>query len=207
MARPPTTTPDGLDETMQTNYLGPFFLTSLLMPNMRESWNRTGLLSRVVCVASGMHRYGKCLYSRIGTPSSYRRFRAYADSKLCLTMFVAELDRRFGASGLAAVSVRPGTVSTGITRNSAVLKAMFFFLRPFLTSVEEAATAVVGSVDDPDLRSGGYYDRERPRNPSPESRDPYGQRTLWEATRSVIQDKTGMRVFSPDLSRAQPVIS
>lgn len=41
----------------QVNHLAPFYLTELLLPNLRKAFKDTGDLSRVVLVASGAHRW------------------------------------------------------------------------------------------------------------------------------------------------------
>ncbi len=43
----------------QVNHLAPFYLTELLLPNLRKAHRETGDPSRVVLVASGAHRWAK----------------------------------------------------------------------------------------------------------------------------------------------------
>jgi retinol dehydrogenase-12 len=54
MFAPRCTTEDGFDLTWQTNFLGPFLLTSLLLPLLRKSPN-----ARIVNVSSVVHWLGK----------------------------------------------------------------------------------------------------------------------------------------------------
>lgn len=42
---------------LQVNHLAPFYLTELLLPNLKKAYKDTGDLSRVVLVASGTHRW------------------------------------------------------------------------------------------------------------------------------------------------------
>lgn len=58
----------------QVNHLAPFYLTELLLPNLRKAYKNAGDLSRVVLVASGAHRYananGKGAVSQSAVSSS-----------------------------------------------------------------------------------------------------------------------------------------
>lgn len=47
----------GLSIDRQVNHLAPFYLTELLLPNLRKAYKDTGDPSRVVLVASGAHRW------------------------------------------------------------------------------------------------------------------------------------------------------
>lgn len=72
------------------------------------------------------------------------KWKAYAGSKLCNVLYAAELTKRYGGeeSGVVAVAVRPGTVSTGIARHSALLRLIFALAYPFMTTVEKVRAGV-----------------------------------------------------------------
>lgn len=58
MAVPQKNTIDGLESQMSTNYLGPFLLTHLLLPNIRAA-GAENLPSRIVFVSSVLHLAGQ----------------------------------------------------------------------------------------------------------------------------------------------------
>lgn len=58
MACPYKKTVDGFESQMQTNYLGPFLLTHLLMPKIKATGTETKK-SRIVLVSSILHFVGQ----------------------------------------------------------------------------------------------------------------------------------------------------
>lgn len=113
MAPPYQRTPDGFELQMGTNHFGPFALTGLLLPQLLESGD-----ARVVTVASQAHRIARSapLNDPRMQPGHYRRWQAYAESKLANLLFTFELERRARAAGwpLKALAAHPGYASTGL---------------------------------------------------------------------------------------------
>jgi NAD(P)-dependent dehydrogenase (short-subunit alcohol dehydrogenase family) len=113
MATPYQRTTDGFELQMGTNHFGPFALTGLLMPQLLESGD-----ARVVSVASQAHRMAR--RAPLEDPrlpnGRYRRWLAYADSKLANQLFTFELERRARAAGLPlkALAAHPGYASTSL---------------------------------------------------------------------------------------------
>ena len=87
-------TADGLELQMATNHFGPFLLTGLLLPQLVASEAAT-----VVTVSSNYHRMARS--APLGDPTvqagRYRKWGAYAQSKLSNLLFTYELDRRRAA--------------------------------------------------------------------------------------------------------------
>ncbi|HLY34761.1 MAG TPA: oxidoreductase [Jatrophihabitantaceae bacterium] len=111
MAVPRGTTADGFELQFGTNHLGHFALTGLLLGRIRE---------RVVTVSSPAHRFGRIdLGDPNWTQREYRRWPAYAQSKLANLLFAYELQRRLAASGSAvrSVAAHPGYSRTEINSN------------------------------------------------------------------------------------------
>ena len=99
---------DGFELQFATNHLGPFALTTLLLPQI------TG---RVVTVSSQAERTGRLDFDDLNwerTP--YKQTRAYGNSKLANLLFTAELQRRLTASGspVRAMAAHPGFVDTAM---------------------------------------------------------------------------------------------
>ena len=113
MATPYQRTTDGFELQMGTNHFGPFALTGLLLPLLLASGD-----ARVVSVASQAHRMAR--RAPLDDPrmphGRYRRWQAYADSKLANLLFTFELERRARAAGLPlkALAAHPGYASTSL---------------------------------------------------------------------------------------------
>ena len=108
MAVPESRTADGFEMQIGTNHLGPFALTNLLLPRVRE---------RVVTIASGAHRMGKIDIDDLNWENRrYDRWRAYGQSKLANLLFTLELQRRLSDAGsdVLAVGAHPGWSATNL---------------------------------------------------------------------------------------------
>ncbi len=109
MALPLQRTSEGFEMQMGANHLGHFALTGLLIENLSPQ-------GRIVSVASGMHKASRGIdFSDINwTTRPYKRWTAYADSKLANLLFVAELARRAKAAGrdLVVAAAHPGYAAT-----------------------------------------------------------------------------------------------
>jgi len=105
MAVPHGTTADGFELHIGVNHLGPFALTGLLVDRVRD---------RVVTVSSGLHVLGRIRSDLDREHGRYRRWPAYARSKLANFLFAYELQRRLSAAGRRTISVatHPGLAAT-----------------------------------------------------------------------------------------------
>jgi NAD(P)-dependent dehydrogenase (short-subunit alcohol dehydrogenase family) len=113
MAAPYRRTADGFELQMGTNHLGHFALTGLLWPSLVAAD-----AGRVVTVSSQMHRLarGIPLGDPTAEPGHYRKWEAYAQSKLANLLFAFELERRARAAGTAVTSMaaHPGYAATNL---------------------------------------------------------------------------------------------
>lgn len=111
MAVPLRYTPDGFESQFGTNHLGHFALTGLLLPTLLA---RPG--ARVVTVTSGVHRIGSIDFTDLDAQRSYRKWPAYAQSKLANLLFAFELQRRADAAGvdLRSTAAHPGYAATNL---------------------------------------------------------------------------------------------
>jgi NAD(P)-dependent dehydrogenase (short-subunit alcohol dehydrogenase family) len=111
MALPYRRTTDGFEMQFGTNHLGHFALTGLLMPAILAAPE-----ARVVVVSSGMHATGSIDFDNLDGVKSYRRWRAYSQSKLANLLFAYELQRRFKTAGIGAITAgcHPGWAATNL---------------------------------------------------------------------------------------------
>lgn len=114
MAPPYSVTEDGFERQLATNHLGPFLLTGLLLPRLRDG-------GRVVTVSSQMHRLARTapLGDPRRKPRRYLRWIAYSQTKLANLLFTFELDRRLQTAGLpvSALAAHPGYAGTHLVVN------------------------------------------------------------------------------------------
>lgn len=180
-------TAEGREFTIALNHLGPFLLTNLLEPRLRES-----APARVVTVASDAHRGGRIRFEDLELERGYGGWKAYCQSKLANVLFARELARRLEGSGVTSNSLHPGFVATRffagpgmtfwVTRRLAGL---------FAISPEAGARTSLHVASSPDVEgiTGTYFERERPAAPSRAAQDDGDARRLWELSLAL----TGLR--------------
>ena len=177
---------DGHELTWATNFLGPFLLTHLLLPQLKAAPG-----PRVVNVSSEAHRGGRIDWSDLELSRGYRRLRAYANSKLALVLFTREIARR--EASIAANALHPGVIATNIWR--AAPAVMHWILTLVLPSAAKGAAPVVRLAASPELDgvSGRYFDRFREVLPSPAARSDADAARLWD----IAATATGTAAGSP----------
>lgn len=144
-------TKQDIEGVFGTNYLGHFALTQFLTPLLIKSKP-----SRVVNVASMMHRFGRIDYE---DASKHQAKTAYCDSKLYQIMAGREMHRRLRSQGVSVYSVHPGAVNSnfnfyhymGATAEKIMKKAVSLY---FLTPEQGARTALSAALDQPQNENG-----------------------------------------------------
>ncbi|MCL5439750.1 MAG: SDR family oxidoreductase [Candidatus Thermoplasmatota archaeon] len=177
-------TEDGFESTIALNYLSPFLLTRLLLSNIRKSGS-----AKIINVGSSVHKSGRSGFD-FKFPGKYRAMKAYATSKLMITMFTYSLARRLKGTGNSSILVEPGFVSTNLGRNSgsSLLSASFRVMKPFQISAHEAAKTLVylSTYETSEDLNGNCYSRLKPIQTSSISYDEKLQENLWSMTSSAL---------------------
>ncbi|TJZ79390.1 SDR family NAD(P)-dependent oxidoreductase [Rhodococcus oryzae] len=170
-------TAEGFELQFGANYLGPFLLTHLLLPQLRLAAEQTGD-ARIVHVASVAHNIGRIDADTFRGRSKYRPFPAYAQSKLANLMFNYALARRL-PDGLSTHAMHPGGVDSDIYRE--LPRAVHAALRPFLISADRAGRLGAELALSPEYRerSGEYLTAQRPNPVSRRARDVAAQEALY----------------------------
>lgn len=178
-------TTDGFERTLALNYLGPVVLTHELLPMLRYS-----APSRIINVGSGMAGSGKIASDDLQYVKNYSAMKAYANSKLMLTMYSYELARRLVGSHVTVNVVEPGFVSTNIGRNSGslLLSLGYRMMRPIQISAKKGAETIVYMASSPELEnvSGKCFHKLQETETSPISCDQQAQRRLWDNTMHLL---------------------
>src|SRR5262249_18639150 len=162
MFTPPGTTAEGFELQFGTNHLGHFLLTTLLLPQLHAAAAASGE-ARVVTLTSEAHRnWGIDLDDINFERRGYDTFLAYGQSKSANILMTVELHRRFGADGITALAVHPGTCATNLARymDRATLKKMLAmsaetFSPENMKTVAQAAATTVWAATDPALAGRG----------------------------------------------------
>lgn len=107
MCPPFSLTEDGNENQWQSNHLGPFLFTNLIMDKILASSS-----PRIVSVGSNGARYGGIRYwdPNFSDGKFYDPFKAYAQTKTANMLFAVSLASKLSKRGLHAFSMHPGVV-------------------------------------------------------------------------------------------------
>jgi len=152
MMPPYSKTADGFELQFGTNHLGHFALTGLLMDLIINTEN-----SRVVNVSSTSHKSGKIDFDDLDWEKrTYKKMRAYGDSKIANIYFTYELQRKLERAGsnTIAVASHPGWTGTELQRH---VGFVHFLNRFFAQRIEMGALPTLYAAIAPDVKGGDYY--------------------------------------------------
>ncbi|KAI0547067.1 putative short-chain dehydrogenase [Xylaria curta] len=230
-----TWTDEGLDTAFAANYLGHWLLTLLILRSMNRDAGRIVALGSQSHDphhhgndSSGAYqdKKWKTIFSDANAnaidsvakgswstskddPSWLSGFRRYGASKLCGVMMIGELQRRLNAdaqlNNVCALTVNPGTMSTGLQRSAPwfIRVVLFSVIFPVITwfkpygnirtttkSAADVLSAAFGT--SPTLGQypkGLYLDGLSIAEPSAESKDELKRKELWSASVKYIDLK------------------
>ena len=165
-----TVTADGIESTFAVNHLGGFLLTALLLDRLVES-----APARVVFTSSEAHYSATMELDDLGFEHGYSIMKAYGRSKLANVLTARLLADRLQGTGVTVTSLHPGAISTNIWSGAP------WFARPVLAVLKRwkmetpevggSRLAYLATSPEVEGRTGGYYQRNRLREPSDLARD------------------------------------
>jgi retinol dehydrogenase-12 len=176
--------PQGFDLTYATNHIGPFLLTSLLLPRIRASSQ-----GRIVNVSSVAQMQVKRIdWSVLQRRTAPKRsgFTDYAVTKLMNVLHAKELARRLSGTAVTTYSLHPGAVASNIWR--AIPQPVQWVMKRFMLSNEEGARTPLYCATAPELASttGRYYEKSRETPPNPLAEDEALAKELWTRTEEAV---------------------
>ncbi|XP_059046019.1 retinol dehydrogenase 11-like [Achroia grisella] len=185
-------TEDGLLLDMQSNHLGPFLLTSILLPLLKS----TGA-SRIINVSSLGHQFSKLDVNDLNMEKvPYNSRIAYGNTKLCNILMTVELSERLKGTGVTVNSLHPGAVDTDIAleaKNHIPVLKCLTLLTPLLKTLTktrwEGAQTTIYLAVSPEVEgvSGYYYSDCRQKSTSKMAQDRNLARKLWEVSERFVK--------------------
>jgi retinol dehydrogenase-12 len=175
---------EGFDLTYATNHIGPFLLTNLLLPKLREAPQ-----GRIVNVASvAQTRVKQIDWSLLERRTEPRRsgFADYAVTKLMNVLHAKELARHLVDTRVTTYALHPGAVASNVWRS--LPQPLQWFMKLFMLSNEAGARTPFYCATAPELSTstGRYYDKCREVPPNPLANDAALAKELWEKTEAAI---------------------
>lgn len=181
---------DGIETTIQVNFIATFYLTTLLFEKLQKSSS-----ARVINYSSAVHKYAKVDVNDFMMQKSYNILRAYANAKLYVILFTEEMSRRLAAAGITNISVNavhPGGVNTNFAANSnSFVRFMFKLMSPFFITPEEGAdTGIFLAADTEVIKlSGKYFVERKPVTPAQKYNTTEITKEVW----AIAERLTGMQ--------------
>jgi len=196
--------PGGTELTVATHVLGPFLLTGLLLPALRQARPGSDGPARALTVSSGgMYSQGFDLDRLEGGPEDFEGVVAYARAKRAQVILNHEWARRVNPQEVVFHAMHPGWTDTPGVRSS--LPRFFRITRPILRSPQQGVDTLIWLSQAPEAtsESGRFWLDRQPRSeyklpwtrPANPARD---QTELWEWS----AQRTGWTIPVPGTSRS-----
>jgi NAD(P)-dependent dehydrogenase (short-subunit alcohol dehydrogenase family) len=193
-------TVDGYERQFATNYLGPFLLTALLYPHLKQEHG-----ARIVIVSSSVSNQGKIEFDNLQSERVYKpMFGAYSQSKLADLIFQQELQRRLTAAGspLLSTGAHPGYAITNLQTSGPAGQTQLLFrivsslLKPWASQdAHHGALPTLFAATSPTATPGGYYGPHKfqeltgfpvPAKITPAAQDLGLAKRLWSETERLV---------------------
>ena len=157
--------PEGLETTIASQLVGPFVLTSRLLPALEQSARTTGRSSRVLWVSSGGMYSEPLDVARLEMPArGYDGVVAYARAKRAQVTLTELMAETLAPRGIVVHSMHPGWAETpGVARSLPTFRKV---MGPFLRTAKDGADTLVwlaSNDGEPLDQNGRFWLDRRPR--------------------------------------------
>jgi len=189
MAKSKVLTVEGYEENFAGNHLGPFLLTTRLLPLLRHAAATApkGRV-RILNTSSDASEMIKGLpWDDLQMLNNFNPGAAYCNAKLANVLFARALSRRLAGDGIVAHAMHPGTVDSNFITHAD--ERTQGHIRTFATQtpVQGADTLIwLATADEPGTSSGGYFYQRKPRIPNPVVDDEAYVERLWAESEKLI---------------------
>ncbi|MDD1746438.1 MAG: SDR family oxidoreductase [Methanomassiliicoccales archaeon] len=176
---------DGIELTLQVNYLTHFLLTNLLLDMLK-----TSAPSRIINITSGLHERGRIDFEDLQMTRKFSGQKAYASSKLAQVLFTYEMAKRLEGSGVTCNASSPGLAKTHLGYDAGLLTSLSKrFVDLFGKSAEKAAENTIFLATAPELESisGKYFEDKGEAESSEMSYNTSAAQRLWEVSMKLTK--------------------
>jgi len=187
-------TEDGLESTMQVNYISNFYLVKLVLKSLIAVQE-----CRIVVLSSESHRFSPVDLDSLDLKtfqpnvSHFSSINQYNTSKLYCLLFARALHLKYAPLGVKCMAVHPGNlVNTNLKKSWWFYWILFSMLRPFTKSPDQAAASVVFALCSPDLETVQgftYINNCFPTRPCPRVEQSQFTDKLWQLSADFLQSK------------------
>lgn len=188
MCHPRKKSEDGFEIHFQTNYLGHFLLTYLLLDKLRSSES-----GRIINVTAPAYQIGDVILEDINFDKrEYDMGAAYSQSKMALVLFTRHLAKVLEGSKVTANVAQPGIVNTNLFRYMPLRtrKLLWLGFSPFIWLLMKSAKSGAQTViyccvaTEEEGVSGKLFSECHTIDPEPAARNDQLAEKLW--SQSII---------------------
>lgn len=189
IAREKVVTAEGHEANFASNHLGPFLLTTRLLPLLRRAAAdapKGGV--RILNTASDASEMVPGLdWNDLQGLDHFQSGLSYCRAKLANVLFARGLARRLAADGIVAHAMHPGAVDSNFITYADEHSQATMRKYERLTPEQGADTLVwLATAQEPGASTGGYFYQRAPRIPNPAADDPAVVDRLWEESEKLV---------------------
>ncbi len=189
MAKTLVMTSEGFEANFAGNHLGPFLLTTRLLPLLRNAAADAPPGSvRIINTSSDASEMIPAIpWDSLQTGGEYRAGAAYCYGKLANVLFAKGLAKRLAKDGVVAHALHPGTVDTNFVTHADAQTQSYIRSLETQTPADGADTLIwLATADEPGRSSGGYFFQRKPRTPNPVVNDETYVDRLWQESEALV---------------------
>lgn len=189
MAKEKVITSEGFEQNFAGNHLGPFVLTTRLLPLLRRAAAEAAKGDvRIINTSSDASEMIPGLdFDDLQGLASYNPGAAYCRGKLANVLFARALARRLADDGIVAHAVHPGTVDSNFISHAGEQTQAYMRTLTMMSSDEAAEALLWLAVDEePGRSSGGYFHQRQAHAPNALADDPAAVERLWTESEKLV---------------------
>jgi len=176
-----TKTNDGYELTYQVNFLAHLLVNEIIIQH-----HDPGIPLRVAAVTSMAYRVADHEFKSVSSPSMYRAWRAYSDSKLYLALMCSYYSGKFADTKIQFFSFDPGIFGSQLYRTqSGVFRIIYQTGVKILKKPEKQAAVLSDLLTGSDIKNGSVYDVRKRLRKLPET-DSTEIGAFWECTKMEV---------------------
>ncbi|KAJ3009880.1 hypothetical protein HKX48_007714 [Thoreauomyces humboldtii] len=157
---------DGVESQFQTNHLGHFLFTRMLLPTLIATSKLPGTSVRIVNVSSLAHKQTRSIMTFDTLENVNQTFGStwlrYGQSKLANILFTNALDRKLAGEKIFANSIHPGVINSELGRGPAASYGKIFasvydvMSKALMTTVYQGSLNQLYCATSPEIEEKGY---------------------------------------------------